>query len=117
MGTVLLVMKRPGNVRVMKQALEPLGFAMIAVSSDEELDSALAASSSPCLGLVDVSGFGTTIWRMCETLRSRGVRFVVLSAAQDAQANTQSLKYGASSVLQKPVGKFALLQLLHSMTG
>jgi DNA-binding NarL/FixJ family response regulator len=55
------------------------------------------------------------IWQMCESLRACGVRFVVLSAPQPASIGGRALSCGAATVLQKPVAKTALLQLVHSL--
>jgi DNA-binding response OmpR family regulator len=76
----------------------------------------LERSPLPQLALVDVSGFGAVAWQMCEELRRRNVPFVVMSAPQELDIAHGSLKYGAASVLQKPVAKSALLQLVQSLT-
>lgn len=115
MTTVLLVMKQPGNLRVLQQALEPLGFASIGILSAEQLGTALAGTPPPHIGLVDVSGFGPAALQICESLHARGVRFVVLSAPQQAAAGGRALSCGAASVLEKPVARSALLQLLASL--
>lgn len=114
---VLLVMRRAGNARVVQQAMAELGLNGVSVSNESELAGALADAAPPRSAVVDVSGFGSTAWRMCDTLHQRGVPFVVLSAARDAGAGSLSLAHGATSVLHKPVAKSALLQLVRSLGG
>jgi DNA-binding NtrC family response regulator len=115
MTTLILIMKRPGNLRVMKQVLSSEGFAVISVSTPEELKPALTEANEHCIGLVDVTGFGPSAWGMCESLHACGMRFIVLSAPEQARIGAQTLEYGATTLIEKPVGKTALLQLLHSL--
>lgn len=115
MTTLMLVMKRAGNIRVIEQAIDPGDFDTAGISSPEELELKLADAPGKCIGLVDVAGFGPAVWEMCETLHSRGVRFVVLSAPQQASAAGQAMSSGAASFLEKPVSKSALLQLLKTL--
>lgn len=116
MANLLLVMKRPGNVRVLRQAVEPLGYTVSGITSNAELESVLAEQPQACVGLVDVSGFGALAWEMCETLRRHEVRFIVLSEPRGTRAANQALEYGAASILQKPITKRALLQLLQGLS-
>lgn len=117
MATILLVMKQPGNIRVMAEALEAVGHTAISASNHASLTTALAQASGCRIGLVDVSGFGPSDWRMCQTLHRHEVRFIVLCAAHETRKGGQALRYGAASFLQKPVKKPMLLQLLSSLTG
>lgn len=115
MTTVLLVMRKPGNVRVMRQALDRLGYRSIGICSETELQSSIADLSSPRLGLVDVSDFGADVWSMCTYLKSHGIPFIVLSAPQALNLGNRSPDYGAAGILRKPIAKSALLQLIHGM--
>lgn len=115
-STVLLVMRHVGNSRVLKDALADGGFATMEVSCEEELSAALNESDSPVIGLVDTSGFGSSVWRMFEVLRACKVRFVVLSDAGSERTMGQALASGAVSIFQKPVGKSPLLQLIRTLT-
>lgn len=117
MTTLILVMKHPGNIRVMRQVLASANFSVIGVSQAEELESALAQVPESCIGLIDVAGFGSRVWGVCEALQARGVRFVVLSAARQVAVGGEALNRGAASLLEKPVDKSALLQVLRSLAG
>lgn len=113
---VLLVVRQPGNTRVLDQAVREIGMAATTASSQDEMAQALAAIDEPNIALVDASGFGPGLWPLCEQLHESGVPFVVMSASRDREAGDQSLAYGAARVVEKPVAKEALLQLLRSLS-
>lgn len=116
MANVILIMQKPGNIRVMCQALAQIDIEGIGVSTEAELLDALrVAGEAPAM--IDVSGFGSAVWRMCATLQERGNPFIVLSAPRDMEAGSRSLSFGATSVLQKPVTKAAILQLVRELVG
>ena len=114
-ATILLVMRKSGNVRVMQQALDQIGYSGMKISSEAELQVALAEPEPPRLGVVDVTDFDAHIWPMCACLHNHSIPFIVLSAPQALNFGNRSLAYGAASVLQKPIAKSALLQLIHGL--
>lgn len=113
--TILLVMRKPGNVRVMQRTLEQLGYASTGISNEAQLQAVLAEPTSPRLGVVDVTDFGTRVWPMCARLQDHSIPFIVLSAPHALDLGKRSLTYGATSILHKPIAKSALLQLIHGM--
>lgn len=114
-ATILLVMRKPGNVRVMQQALDQLGYSGMGIASEAQLQAALAESQPPRLGVVDVADFDACVWPMCARLSDHSIPFIVLSAPQAPNLANRSLAYGAASVLHKPIAKSALLQLIHCL--
>lgn len=115
MATILLVMRKPGNVRVMQQALDRLGYSGVGISSEAQLQAALAESVLPRLGVVDITDFGARVWPMCACLQERSIPFIALSAPQALNLGNRSLALGAASVLHKPIAQSALLQLIHGL--
>lgn len=115
MADLLLIMKRPGNVAVMQQAIAELGVTGVGVTDEREFQERLDDPDCPRLALVDVTGFGAAAWRMCAALQERDVPFIVLSASRDMAVSGRTLEYGAASILQKPVAKSAVLQLIRSL--
>lgn len=107
-------MRKPGNIRVLSQALEAHQYACVGAADQQSLETILH-SSSPDLALVDVSGFGESVWLMCEILQRRNVPFIVLSAKQELDVSSRTLSYGAVSILQKPIVKASLLKLIEGM--
>ena len=112
---VILVMRQPGNARVLGEAVAEIGMEGVGVSSEAALREALASDTQARSALVDVSGFGQNVWTMCALLQSHDIPFVVLSTSRDAAAGNRTLEYGAASVLQKPVAKSALLSLMRNL--
>ncbi|WP_232210380.1 response regulator [Nitrococcus mobilis] len=108
-------MRKPGNIRVMQHALDHLGHSSKGISTEAELQAALAEPISPRLGVVDVTDFSTDVWSMCTRLQNHNIPFIVLSAPQTLNLDNHSLAYGATSVLRKPIAKSALLQLIHGL--
>ncbi|MCO6440631.1 MAG: response regulator [Nitrococcus mobilis] len=117
-ATILLVMKKPGNVRVMQQTLARSGYTGKMISGVAELQATLAEPLSPRLGIVDVTDFGSNgrqIHTIYTCLQERSIPFVVLSAPQALDLGNHSFAYGATNVLPKPIAKSALLQLIHGL--
>lgn len=112
---VILVMKQLGNIRVLNQAVAEVGMAGVGVSSEDDLLEELQRDVPAKTALVDVTGFGREAWRLCELLQQHDITFIVLSTAKDADIGNRSIAYGAISVLQKPVAKRALLELIESL--
>lgn len=113
---ILLLMRKPGNVRVLSQALAAHRYACVGAGDREMLETLLQNGAAPDLALVDVSGFGESVWSMCEILQHRNVPFIVLSAKQELGMSSRTLSYGAISILQKPIAKASLLKLIEGMT-
>lgn len=112
---VILVMKQPGNLRVVCDAVGEVGMTGVGVSSEDELVAELRRESPARMALVDVTGFGRDVWGLCELLQRHDVTFIVLSAANDSEIGSRSVALGARSVLQKPVAKRALLELVRNL--
>lgn len=112
MTTVLLVMKRSGNMRVTSEFLEAMGHTAVGVRDHEALAEALAQPAAAPIALVDTSDFTPADWLLCQTLRSHQVRFAVLCAAHEVATASHALRHGAASFLQKPVKKPLLLSVV-----
>ena len=117
MDAVLLVIRSPGNRRVLGQFLAEHGLRGLEAIDEDSLATVLASDAPIRLALVDVSGFGAGIWMLCERLRAAGVAFVVLSPTRSLRASHEALAYGALSVIEKPVEKAALIHLLNRLKG
>jgi DNA-binding response OmpR family regulator len=113
---ILLVVRKPGNIRVLSQTLESHEYTCTGVRDKEALEALFKQSPYPDLALVDVSGFGESVWSMCELLQHKNVPFIVLSAKQELSLSSRTLSYGAASILQKPIIKTSLLKFIESMT-
>ncbi len=114
---IILVVHQPGNAKVLAQAVSEIGMTAATANSESALSTCLADAETARAALVDVSGFGPQVWSLCSRLHERDIPFVVMSPARDHEASSRSVEYGASTVLQKPVAKNALLNLLKSLSG
>lgn len=113
--SVLLVIKSPGNRKVLQEFLAGLQLQGIAVTDADSLAQALRSDAHVRLALVDVSGFTADVWSLCEQVRASGIPFIVLSPAQAMNASHEALAYGALSIMQKPIAKKALVHLLGNL--
>ncbi|HET7588211.1 MAG TPA: response regulator [Gammaproteobacteria bacterium] len=114
MTRVILVMKRPGNVRVIADALASLGAACVAAPDELALEAALGGDLAPAAVLVDAADFGPRIGTICDMLRSRKLPFIALSPPNvSMQARRAFL--GAAHHLHKPVGKRLLQELVQGL--
>lgn len=105
-GAALLVLARnEPNRELIREVLADLGFAVQAVASPEDVSELLERSEMPALAIVDVDGFGDTIWSACRLLTEREVPVVVLTRQRTEAVQEATLKIGARSVLEKPLRK------------
>lgn len=116
-GRIILVVHQPGNAKVLGQAVSEIGMTAVTAASESALEACLADTETARAALVDVSGFGSQVWSLCSLLHDHDIPFVVMSPARDQKASTRSVQYGASTVMQKPIAKEALLNLLKSLSG
>lgn len=114
-GTVLLVVKSPGNQKVIGQFLQQRGLQGVAAIDEESLAMLVAEQESIRMALVDVAGLESKVWRLCQLLQMNQIPFIVLSSPQTLSESSNALALGAKSILQKPVAKAALVQLIDSL--
>jgi DNA-binding response OmpR family regulator len=111
---VLLLMKMAGNRKIVGDLLSEQGYDSESVLTEQDLTHALASPGRK-MALVDVTGFGPAIWGLCEMLRYERTPFLVMSTPDALEMSSNALSLGAVSVVQKPIAKAALLNLLDSM--
>ncbi|WP_139294622.1 response regulator receiver protein [Salinivibrio sp. ES.052] len=96
-------------------SLEDAGYHCRPLNSEADMQAA-AAIAGKKLALVDTSGFGSNVWRLCEKLQHMNTAFIVLSPQEMLTRSSHATQYGAVSVMQKPVAKKALMQLIAGFT-
>lgn len=117
MPEVLLVMRTPGNAKVLGEALAGVGYDVLDARDAAELQALLDGGSRPAAALVDVTGYREEIWAMCAALQRGKVPFLVVSSPLQRDFGSRGLAFGAASVLTKPLVKSSLLRLLTELTG
>jgi DNA-binding response OmpR family regulator len=116
MSGILLIMRQPGNVKVVSAELKNKGHACIVATDNDAVTDALNKTPGVELALVDVAGFGESVWAVCEKLQYKNVPFIVLSGKREFGVSSKTLGFGATSILEKPVVKSSLLQLISNIT-
>lgn len=116
MPDILLVMRKLGNIRVLSETLKKHHHTCAGVDTHEALEAILDQGHAPDLALIDVAGFGKSVWSICDDLQRKGIPFIVLSAKQELHLSSKTLRYGAMSILEKPVIKASLLELISGIT-
>jgi DNA-binding response OmpR family regulator len=116
-GVVLLVVSDRSNLELLSQQLDHEGYATLAATSLEELDRAIRGKVQPAFSLIDVAGFGDDIWDRCEALAKSGTPFVVIAPRRSPALQRESMKYGASGLLTRPLDLKNLMECIHIVLG
>jgi DNA-binding response OmpR family regulator len=114
---ILAVDSNRANLEVLSQELGREGYATLKAASLEELDGAIKGKERVALSLIDLSGFDERIWERCEELREAKIPFILLSPQRSPTVQRDSLKYGASGLLLKPLAIQELLEHIRTMIG
>src|SRR5215831_17857259 len=113
--SVLLVNRNQRNLELLADFLSKEGYAICAAGTLEAFDQALVAEDGVGVALVDITGFDSGIWGLCEQLRRKKKPFVVVSPRQSAAIQQASLSHGARGVMTKPLVVKDLISLIQGM--
>jgi DNA-binding response OmpR family regulator len=113
---VLIVERSQRNLDLLQGALAKEGIEAIGAHSTESLEEVLSRTEV-ALVLIDLSGLDERVWEGCETLRTAGVPFVVISPRQSADVYRASAVHGARGVLVKPLAVRELLAVVKGLLG
>lgn len=105
------------NLEMLTQLFNKAGYQNFGASSLEEFEQILTQHDDIKLVLIDISGFDSSIWQLCQQLRDLDIAFWIVSPRQSASIAQTSLSYGARSVLVKPLAIKELLGLIRSLLG
>ncbi|MGB6300780.1 MAG: response regulator [Rivularia sp. (in: cyanobacteria)] len=112
---IVIVSSNVRNLELLNQFLSREGYQAISASGLEEFNSAMNQSSQIELGLIDITGFDSSIWNWCEQLKNREIPFLIISPRQSAAIQRQSIVSGANSILVKPLIIKQLFDLIKSL--
>ena len=115
MSTILVVDRNPRNIELLGKFLGKEGFETLSASTREEFEQVVNLSKPIHLALVDIAGFDRGIWDQCESLRDKGIPFLVISSKQTSRIEQESLTHGAKGMLTKPLAARELLGLIRSL--
>lgn len=104
------------NLEILAQSLDRAGYTSLGASSLEEFEQVLTQYADDIqLVLIDISGFNSSIWQLCQRLKTLNIYFLIVSPRQSAAIAQTSLNCGARSVLVKPLVIKELLGLIRSL--
>lgn len=112
---ILALNRNQRNLDILTQILGDEGYQVSGVLSPEELDREVEIQGTINLVLMDISGFGRSIWDSCERLRIMKIPFLVLSPHHQQAVEKQSRMLGAQGVMVKPLVVRELLLLIKSL--
>lgn len=112
---ILLAGRNAQNLKLLGEVLEEEGYNPLSASSTEGLDAVLDEGTEPDLVLIDVEGFGTSIWERCERLKQSNVPFFVIFPREKEKLQKEGARHGASGVLNKPLVREELLGLVSGL--
>jgi len=114
---ILVVAEHEKNLQLLADFLEEQGYDPRAASTIGEIDRILQEELPIDMSLIDVTGFGQSIWDRCERLRTRGIPFFIISPKKSGRTEQRSLSEGARDTLTKPLDKGRLLKLVEIVLG
>lgn len=108
---ILVIARNERNLELLGQLLRIAGYAPVTGRSLDTIDRVLDQDDGPVLAVLDAEGFDAEFWDSCKTLRAVGTPFLVLSV-NGSMFETDGLRHGARIVLEKPIGKRKLLEMI-----
>lgn len=114
---ILLVAHNRRNLILLAQVLEKNNYRVKSAGKLDEVDQSLAENSDINAALIDITGFGSDIWRRCQQLRQTEIPFLILSPSRSRKLEQTGLAHGARSVLIKPLVIQELLAIIENMLG
>lgn len=115
--TILVVANHAKNLQLLADFLEDQGYQAEEAATLAEFDEVLEGGPKLNMALLDVTGFGDSIWDRCERIRKSGVPFIIISPQKSKKAEEKSLSEGARDMLTKPLEKGRLLKLVEIILG
>ena len=112
---ILTVTSNNRNLELLNQFLSKEGYQAIGASDLQEFISAMNQPIKINLGLIDITGFDSSIWNCCEQLKNQQIPFLIISPRQNAVIQNQSFVCGASNLLIKPLVIKQLFNLIKSL--
>lgn len=103
------------NLDLLGQFLQQQGYQVLLTISLAEVGQILMQSPKIDLALIDISGFDSSIWTLCQQLRTQEIPFLVISPRQHAAIQQASIAHGALGLLGKPLVMREFSQLIRAL--
>lgn len=112
---ILILDRNRRNLALMTQFLEQQGYQTLPILSLEEVAHTLAPSNTISLALIDITGFDSSVWTVCQQLREQEIPFLVISPRHQAAIQQASVASGAIGLLGKPLAMREFAQLIRDL--
>jgi DNA-binding response OmpR family regulator len=112
---VLVLDHNRRNLTLLTQFLMRQGYQVVPALRLKEVAQALNSVTKINLALLDISGFDSSIWTVCQQLREQEIPFLVISPRQHAAIQQASIAHGALGLLNKPIAMREFLQLVREL--
>lgn len=103
------------NAALIRDFLERQGYEPTVVTDVEPGDPGPVEVADVAFALVDLDRLGATVWEHCDRLAGEDVPFVILSGVETPRLRRESRAHGASRLVEKPVSKQALADLVRTV--
>jgi len=114
---ILIINANQTELETLTRELEQEGYATAGASSLEELDSVIGKQENIRLALLDLAGFGDTVWQRCDRLHELKVPFIVIAPQRSPAIQRDSMKHGVNGLLVKPLGIKELIEHIRAALG
>ena len=114
---ILILDNNRTDLELLIQQFEDEGFVAVGVSGLEEMDSAIGEREAIDLAILNVTGFDNNIWERCARLHEARIPFIIIMTQRSSEIQRESMKYGASCLLIKPLATKDLIEHVHAVLG
>lgn len=112
---IFFIDKNRNNVEIFCSTLEKYGYVCYSADNYEMIDEYLDTKPQIDIVLMDITGFDLNIWDRCKKIHSLGIPLLILSARPNLRLQQDSIKYGASAIIEKPVILKDFIKLINSI--
>lgn len=112
---ILVLDRNRRNLELLTQFLAQQGYQTLPAICLEEVASTLTQFSKIDLALIDISGFDSSIWSVCQQLREQEIPFLVISSRHQVAIQQASIAHGAAGLLGKPLVMREFSQLIRAL--
>lgn len=112
---VLVLNRNRRNLELLTQFLEHQRYQVLPAISLEEVAQVLTQFSRINLALIDISGFNSSIWKVCQQLHEQEIPFLVISPCHHATIQQASITHGALGLIGKPLAMQEFSQLIREL--
>ncbi|WP_227357068.1 response regulator [Haladaptatus salinisoli] len=112
---VLALGKNERNLQLLAELVDEEGCETYVASTVDEFDAVLRRRDDVAIAVLDAEGFSETLWKRFESLDTRDVSTVVLTAATPARLRREAISRGVRAILEKPVERADLRATIRGM--